>query len=137
MFGNDHLHELIQLSDYLVIAAPLTPSTRNMINESTFGYTKTGQVLINIGRGAIIDESALMTALSSGVLKGAALDVFVEEPLPSTSPFWGLPNVLISPHNADQTVDFRHKSVRFFCENCSRFLQGEELLCVVDKKSGY
>ena len=137
MFGNDQLHEIIQLSDYLVIAAPLTPATQNMINESTFVHTKRGQVLINVGRRPIIDEAALEAALSSGILKGAALDVFVEEPLPSTSGLWGLPNVLISPHNADQTVDFRHKSVLFFCENCSRFLKEEDLLCVVDKQLGY
>ena len=137
MFGSDQLHEIIQLSDYLVIAVPLTPVTRNMINESTFVHTKKGQVLINIARGAIVDELSLVAALSCGFLKGAALDVFVDEPLPTSSLFWDLPNVLISPHNADMTADFRHNSVRLFCENCSRFLEGEELICEIDIEQGY
>lgn len=98
---------------------------------------KKGLVLINIGRGPLIDEEALVKALSDGTIAAAALDVFTIEPLPESSPFWGLPNVLISPHNADYLVDSRQKSVRFFVENCERFLKEEELECIVDKESGY
>ena len=108
-----------------------------MINESTLAACKEGQVLINVGRGPIIVEDALVNALMSGKLRGAALDVFCVEPLPVSSPLWSLPNVLLSPHNADKTVDFRHKSVKFFTENCKRFIDGEVLLSQVDKFSGY
>jgi phosphoglycerate dehydrogenase-like enzyme len=95
------------------------------------------QVVINIGRGLLLNETDLVNALASGVLKGAALDVFAQEPLPAPSPLWDLPNVLISPHNADMTADFRHQSVRLFCDNCYKFLAGDNLINVVDKSSGY
>jgi len=108
-----------------------------LINEKTLSACKEGQVLINVGRGPIIVEDALIAALKGGKLRGAALDVFCVEPLPLQSPLWALPNVLLSPHNADKTVDFRHKSVKFFTENCKRFIDGEELLSQVDKLSGY
>ena len=124
-------------ADYLVVAAALTPQTRGMLSRRHFAHSKEGQVLINIGRGPLIVESDLIDALSDGTLKGAALDVFTEEPLPAGSPLWGLPNVLISPHNADMTADFRHQSVRLFCDNCYKFLGGDPLVNVVDKRAGY
>lgn len=96
-----------------------------------------GQVLINIGRGKLIDEDALVAALAEGRLRGAALDVFATEPLPESSKLWELSNVLVSPHCADSTQDCRHKSTRFFCENCVRYLEGKELQCIVDKVNGY
>lgn len=95
-------------------------------------------VFINLGRGPIVDEKALIDALKSGRLRGAALDVFIEEPLPENSQFWDLDNVLISPHNMDQTATFMHEATEFFVnENLPRFICGEELLNPVDKKSGY
>lgn len=98
---------------------------------------KPGQILINIGRGKLIVESALIDALENGPLGGAALDVFATEPLPETSKLWELPNVVISPHNADQTVDFRHQSTRLFCDNCQRFLEKQPLHGIVNKQLGY
>lgn len=137
VFGMDELNALMCHSDYLIITAPLTKDTHQMINEFALAHAKKGQILINLGRGQLIDESALVAALKCGTLGGAALDVFAVEPLPKSSELWDLPNVLISPHNADQTDDFRHKSVKFFCENCRLFLAGEDLLCEVNKTFGY
>ena len=116
---------------------PLTEATRGMIGAANLEHAKKSAVLINIGRGPLLDEAALVTALRDGIIRGAALDVFSVEPLPSYSPLWALPNVLISPHNADILVDSRHSSVRFFTENCAKFLAGEQLDCIVDKTSGY
>lgn len=128
----------MERSDFLVVALALTKDTRHFINADSFAHAKDGQVFINVGRGAVVDEEALIEALGNGGrLTGAALDVFTVEPLPKESPFWSLDNVLISPHNADQTFDFKHRSVRFFTENCKRFLNGEELLNRVDWKAGY
>ena len=137
VLGFGDLTALMETADYLVVAAALTPQTKGMLGRKQFSRSKEGQVVINIGRGPLIVEADLVDALADGTLKGAALDVFSEEPLPDSSPLWGLPNVLISPHNADMTVDFRHQSVRLFCDNCYRFLGGDPLVNVVDKKAGY
>lgn len=124
-------------SDYLVVCMALTPETKHYIDEAHLRMAKKGMVLINIGRGALIDEDALIATLQDGTIAGAALDVFTVEPLPATSPLWSMRNVFISAHNADLTSDSRHRSVRFFAANCARFLAGEELECIVDKTSGY
>jgi glyoxylate/hydroxypyruvate reductase len=125
-------------SDFLVVCAALTDATRGLIGRRELAVSKEGQVLINISRGAVVDENSLIDALRSQArLAGAAVDVFVCEPLPKTSPMWDLPNLLLSPHNADMTRNFRHKSVKFFTKNCHRFIAKKELDCVVDKKLGY
>ena len=100
--GKAALNELMAESDYVVCSAPSTISTRGMINEDAFAAAKEGMVFINLGRGPVVDEKAMVNALKSGQLKGAALDVFAEEPLPKGHDLWGLDNVLISPHNMDQ-----------------------------------
>lgn len=97
-------------SDYIVCSAPSTVETRGMINAEAFEAVKPGAVFINLGRGPVVDDAALQHALRSGKLKGAALDVFTEEPLPADSPYWDLPNILISPHNMDQTTTFMHEA---------------------------
>lgn len=138
VYGPDQIIDIVKESDYLLLVTPLTAETHHMINADVLKHCKQGQVLINIGRGKLIDEKALIAALKSReTIVGAALDVFATEPLPVISELWSLPNVLISPHCADMTVDFRHQSTRFFCENCERFVTGKELLCVVDKSNGY
>lgn len=137
VFGTKQLEMLMRNSDYLVLCMALTPDTRNYVDEAHLRMAKKGMVLINIGRGALLDENALVAILQDGTIAAAALDVFSTEPLPTESPLWRLPNVLVSPHNADLTNDSRHKSVRFFAHNCRRFLAGEELECIVDKTSGY
>ena len=94
-------------------------------------------VIINVGRGPVIDEAPLIHALKEKWIRGAALDVFVEEPLPEKHPFWDLDNVLLSPHCADQTTTWLHEATEFFVQNFERFARGEELQNVVDKKAGY
>jgi phosphoglycerate dehydrogenase-like enzyme len=136
--GTDQLNYLLEQSDYVVVALALTKDTKHFIKASNLEHCKAGQVLINIGRGALIDEDALIQELThSQRLRAAALDVFTVEPLPESSALWSLSNVLISPHNADHTCDARHRSVKFFTENCHRFLANEELECVVNKHEGY
>jgi phosphoglycerate dehydrogenase-like enzyme len=137
-FGSDDIPIVMSESDYLVVATPLTKSTVGLIGKKELRVAKEGQILINISRGAVIDESALIEALQSGErLGGAALDVFCVEPLPRSSPFWNVPNLLLSPHNADMTINFRHQSVKHFTLNCHRFVGGEELESIVNKECGY
>jgi len=135
--GADQLNELLKNSDYVVVALALTKETRHFLKQENFKHCKENQVLINIGRGALIDEDSLVEALQTKKLFAAALDVFSVEPLPESSPLWTLPNAFISPHNADLTCDARHRSIKFFTENCKRFLAGEELECIVNKQEGY
>lgn len=136
--GKRSLNNLMSESDYIVCSAPSTIATRGMINADAFEAVKEHAVFINLGRGLVVDEDAMIRALRSGKLKGAALDVFREEPLPEDSPLWDMENVLISPHNMDQTATFMHEATEFFVnENLPRFLCGEDLLNVVDKAAGY
>ena len=100
---------------------------------------KPSAVLVSLGRGKCVDEAALVAALEAGRLKGAAMDVFAEEPLPAASPLWDLPNVLITPHCADQTATFQFDSLEFFLANCERYVAGgvAALQNVADKRNGY
>jgi len=137
VYGIDGLSTIMAEADFLVVALALTKETMHFIKEKHFKVAKKGQIFINIARGAVVDEKALIKALQSGKLGGAALDVFTVEPLPESSPIWQLDNVLLSPHNADMTNNFRHLSVEFFTQNVKRFLNGETLLCQVDLQAGY
>jgi phosphoglycerate dehydrogenase-like enzyme len=128
---------LCERSDYLVLAAPLTPETRHMIGKDELDVMRPGAVLVNVGRGALVDQAALVSALQRGVFRGAALDVFETEPLPADDPLYGLDNVLLSPHTADHTATWRDEAMRCFLENLRRFRTGEPLLHVVEKASGY
>jgi phosphoglycerate dehydrogenase-like enzyme len=128
---------LCERSDYLVLAAPLTPETRHMIGKDELDAMRPGAVLINVGRGALVDQAALVGALQRGTLHGAALDVFETEPLPADDPLYGLDSVLLSPHTADHTATWREEAMRCFLENLRRFRAGEPLLHVVEKASGY
>lgn len=137
-FDSSHLHHVLGRSDFVVCATPLTPSTAAMMGKAEFAAQKSGSVFINVGRGPTVDELALIEALKSGHLKGAGLDVFVEEPLPKESLLWDLHNVLLSPHNMDQTDTFMHESVEFYCkEQLPRFVRGLELYNKVNHKLGY
>ena len=133
----NELDAVMEQSDYVVSILPNTPETKCFIKGKHFKKAKKGQFFINIGRGATVDENALVAALKDGSIAGAALDVFTVEPLPKTSELWAMNNVLISSHNADILVDSREQSVRLFTEQCKKFLAGEELDCIVDKKAGY
>jgi phosphoglycerate dehydrogenase-like enzyme len=136
-YGPDGLAEMIPQCDYLVVTAPLTPETRGMIGASEFAAMKPSAVVINVGRGAVIDEPAMIAALTEKRILGAALDVFTSEPLPSGHPFFKLENVLLSPHSTDHTRDWLERAMQFFLTQFERFAKGEPLLNVVDKKRGY
>jgi phosphoglycerate dehydrogenase-like enzyme len=137
VFGTAARLEMIPRCDYLVIAAPLTAATRRLIGREEIGAMRPNAVIINVGRGEVVDEEALVAALTRRLIRGAALDVFEVEPLPVGHPFYGLENVLLSPHSADHTVDSVERSTGLFLENCGRFLRGEPLLNPVDKQRGY
>jgi phosphoglycerate dehydrogenase-like enzyme len=129
--------EMISQCDYIVCAAPLTPETRGLIGEAEFAAMKPTAVILNIGRGPVIDEAAMVRALTEKRIKGAALDVFDTEPLPAGHPFYHLENVLLSPHCADHTRDWTEQAMRFFLAQFERFQEGKPLENVVKKKQGY
>ena len=128
---------LMRRADDVVVATPLTAETRGLVGEAAIGAMKPGGVLVNVGRGPVVDEAALARALGAGRIRGAALDVFETEPLPSGSPLWGLDNLLLSPHCADNTPGWLEAAMRAFLSNLERFRRGERLLNVVDKRLGY
>jgi phosphoglycerate dehydrogenase-like enzyme len=136
-FTREQLNEMLGLSDYIVAAAPLTPETQGMLGPGEFHFMKNTAVFINVGRGAVVVESALVSALRQSLLRGAALDVYETEPLPSDHPFYGMENVLLSPHSADHTTGWMELAVKQFIENFERFRNGQPLEYVVDKSAGY
>ena len=129
--------EMVAQCDYLVVTAPLTPETRGMIGEAEFAAMKPNAVIINVGRGPVIQEQAMICALREKRIKGAALDVFDCEPLPQGHPFYLLDNVLLSPHCADHTATWLDDAMDFFLANFEHYRKGEPLLNVVDKQRGY
>jgi phosphoglycerate dehydrogenase-like enzyme len=137
IYGSEQRLEMLSQCDYIAMTAPLTEQTRGLIANAEFAVMKRNAVLINVGRGPTIDERAMIKALSENRIRGAALDVFDQEPLPQGHPFYSLENVLLSPHCADHTPDWLVKAMRFFLAQLERFRQGETLLNVVDKTLGY
>lgn len=129
--------ELCRRSDHLVLAAPLTPATRNLVGEPELRAMHPGAVLVNVGRGGLVDEEALVRALTERRLRGAALDVFLREPLPPEHPFWAFDNLILSPHCADRTAGWLDAALDVFLDNARRFARGEPLANVVDKAAGY
>jgi phosphoglycerate dehydrogenase-like enzyme len=135
--GEDGWRALVPEADYLVVATPLTPTTQGMIDSAVFAAMKPSAYLINIARGAVIDEPALLQALHGGRIAGAALDTFEEEPLPAESPLWHAPGVTITPHATSNSPRMRLRQIDLFLENLARFRKGEALMNVVDKDRGY
>jgi len=131
------LREMIALCDYIVATAPLTQETRHMISGAEFEVMKPMAVVINVGRGPVVDEAALLRVLLEKRIRGAGLDVFEQEPLPAGHPFYKLENVLLSPHCADHTADWQDQAMRFFLQQYARFRNGESLENVVNKRLGY
>lgn len=124
----DSLDELLAASDFVVLATPLSDRTHHLLGRRELGLMKPTAVLVNMARGAVVDEAALIEALRSGRLGGAGLDVFDQEPLPTDSPLWDLPNVLITPHATPQVPDRTHRSLEMVCENARRYRAGEPLI---------
>jgi len=121
------LDELLPRADSVVVTLPLTGETRGMFDRRRLGLLKPGAIFVNIGRGPVVDEEALIDALRSGHLRGAALDVYATEPLPRDSPLWELDNVILSPHTAAQSIHENERIVELFADNLRRYLAGEEL----------
>jgi phosphoglycerate dehydrogenase-like enzyme len=133
----DELDAILPRTDVLVLCTPLTSQTENLLDARRIALMKPGAVLVNIGRGQLVDEPALVEALAAGHLAGAALDVFATEPLPGTSPLWDLGNVLVSPHSAS-TVDTENAAITdLFCDNLRRFLDGRDLRNLYRRDLGY
>ncbi len=137
MYAAAEIDDLISASDYLVLCTPLTPKSLGMLSAARLERLKSDAVLINVSRGAVADEAALTRMLTAGRIRGAALDVFEQEPLPPDSPLWTLDNVLLSPHTADHVGDSHLRSMRFFIENLDRYRRGEAVENVVDKTEQY
>jgi phosphoglycerate dehydrogenase-like enzyme len=132
-----HLAEHVGWADHVVVAAPLTDQTRGLLDGPVFAAMKPGVHVVNIGRGPIIDEDALVAALASGQVGAASLDVFCTEPLPQDSPLWGAPGVVVSPHMAGDVVGWRDTLSRQFVDNALQWLDGRPLANVVDKRLGF
>jgi phosphoglycerate dehydrogenase-like enzyme len=137
VLGPEGLPELLGESDFVVLAAPLTPETEGMIGATALASMKPGAWLINVARGRLVDERALLRALREGHIGGAVLDTFVEEPLGPSSEFYDLPNVIVTPHTSWSSGRVLDRSVELFCDNLRRFAMGEPLVNVVDPAAGY
>ncbi len=137
VFTPDRLAEMLPECDYVVLALPHTPATYHFIDEAALRAMKPSALLINIGRGALVDETALARALREGWIAGAAMDVFEQEPLPADSPLWKMDNVIISPHIAGFTPHYDERATTLFAENLRRYLAGDPLLNQVERGRGY
>lgn len=137
LWGMDRLHDLLRQSDVVLIAVPYTPETRDLIHAAELACMKPTALLINIARGGIINEPALIDALQSRRIAGAGLDVCEIEPLPADNPLWDAPNLVLSPHCAGLSSHRRRRLAEFFCDNLRRYLRKEPLRNLVDKGRGY
>jgi phosphoglycerate dehydrogenase-like enzyme len=133
----EHLPELLAQCDVVVLAVPHTPETKLLIGRAQIDRMKPGALLVNVARGKLVDDEAVIEALRDGRLGGAALDVFSQEPLESSSPYWDLPNVIVTPHTSGAMQDYWTPLVALFADNLRRFEKGEPLRNVVDKVAGY
>ncbi len=137
MVGNDDLLDVLPEADFVVITLPLTPETKGLFDAEKIGAMKESAYLINIGRGEIVDEEALINALKQEKIAGAGLDVFQQEPLPEASPLWMMENVIVTSHYAGLTPRYDERAFNIFIDNLERYRNGEELRNVVDKEMGY
>jgi phosphoglycerate dehydrogenase-like enzyme len=137
VYGFEKLDEALSAGDFIVLAVPVTPKTRHLMNAERLARLKPDAYLINVGRGVLVDEAALLDALRAKSFGGAALDVTTDEPLPPESPLWEMENVLITPHIAGLTEKMWERHYAHYTENLRRFLEGQPLLWVVDKGKGY
>jgi len=137
LHGPDGFRHLLEESDFLVLTAPETPESRGVFDAGALSRMKPRATLINISRGPLVDEEALVAALEEGRLRGAGLDVFTREPLPEDHPLWALPNVLLTPHVSAVSRQFWRRQTDLILENFRRYLAGETLLNLVDKQAGF
>jgi phosphoglycerate dehydrogenase-like enzyme len=137
VYGLDQLHTFLGMSDVVVVTLPRTAATANLLGAREFAAMKRSAHLICLSRGGIVDDDALLAALEAGEIAGAGLDAHGVEPLPAGSPFWTLPNVIVTPHNGATTPQTRKRGVDIFIANLQRHLAGRPLMNVVDKAAGY
>lgn len=137
VYPSAQLHDVLSQSDVVVVILPLTDETNRLLSDKAFQSMRRGAIFLNIGRGPVVDERALVRALQTGRVAAAGLDVFDEEPLPRSSPLWGMPNVIISPHVGGVGDHTRERGARFFAVNLARYLDGQPLLNVVNRKQEY
>ena len=135
VFVGDRFHEFLSEPDYIVIALPLTDDTHHLFDQRAFAAMKDSAVLINVGRGSLVNERSLIDALNNNLIAGAVLDVFETEPLPPESPLWSMPNVIVTPHIS--AYSFADEVVDIFNENYRRFATGRPLKYVIDFEKGY
>jgi phosphoglycerate dehydrogenase-like enzyme len=128
---------LLGVADYVVLAVPHTPQTERLLGGAELAAMKPGAVLINVARGAVVDEAALIAALRDGHLGGAALDVLSMEPPAADNPLWSMANVLICPHSASTVTSENARLTDLFCENLLRYMRGETLLNMFDRERLY
>ncbi len=137
VYSSSKIDELLPSADFVILALPLTPETRGLISSARIARMKPSAYLINIARGEVIDQGALIEALKRGAIAGAALDVFAEEPLPPSSPLWKLENAVLTPHIAGGSPKYFNRIVSIFADNLERYLGGQSLNNQVDKRLGY
>jgi phosphoglycerate dehydrogenase-like enzyme len=131
------IRTMLRECDYVIVTAPLTPETQNMIGTQEFEVMKPNALLVDVSRGGVINQSALIKALKEKKIAGAALDVFPEEPLPEDHPLWKLPNVIITPHIAGYSALYNERAVKLFSKNLELYLTDRPLLNVIDIQRGY
>ncbi len=137
VYGPDELFHILKESDFLIVAVPLTPDTRHLMSTEEFKKMKRTAYLINVGRGNVVHEEALLQALKQGEIAGAGLDVFAREPLPASSPLWQEKNVLITPHVAGPTPRYMERAVTIFLQNWQNYRADKPLQTAVDLEKGY
>lgn len=137
MIGTDRLSDALSSADFVVNTLPYTDATRHLLGATELAIMKRSAILINIGRGATVDESALIVALKNGTIGGAGLDVFEQEPLPDSSPLWTMPNVLITSHYAGASPRYHERAFDILLDNLQRYKNGQPMRNVVDKVRGY
>ena len=137
LYTTDQLPQLLSLADFVVVTLPLTPETKNLFTADMFAKMKPSAYFINVSRGAIVNEADLISALKSQTIRGAALDVFEQEPLDSDSPLWEIPNLFISPHIAAKSPYYIDRCLKLFIENLNKFLSNSQMLNIIDKQKGY
>ena len=137
VYAVDTLVQSLETADYVVLITPLTDQTRGLFGASEFSAIKSTDRFMNLGRGELVDEKALIAALTSGAIAGAGLDVFLNEPLPENSPFWALENVIVSPHMSGDYHGFKETAAEVFFDNFERYRQGRQLVNRIDKTLGF
>jgi phosphoglycerate dehydrogenase-like enzyme len=137
IYPSEALNLMVKDCDYLVVTAPLTPETHHMVNAEVIANMKPSAFIVNIARGALIDEEALITALKQKKIGGAGLDVFEQEPLPKDSPLWALDNVILTPHVSGNNTRYHDRAVALFAENLRRYVDNQTLLNRLNRELGY